>query len=98
MINIKKIFIFVLAWICTSTFILSSSYAISSIDPSFKVVGYYSEIFEDPIDEQVQFDKLTHIIYAFLIPTEDGSLIEIEKPDKLRELVENAHKNPIKIM
>ena len=34
----------------------------------FKVVGYYSgDLFNEPV-ENLQTDKLTHVIYAFLIP------------------------------
>ncbi len=36
----------------------------------FKVVGYYSgALFDEPV-ENLATDKLTHIIYAFLIPRE----------------------------
>lgn len=60
-------------------------------DNQFKVIGYYSgSLFNEPI-EKLQTDKLTHIIYAFLIPQEDGSLIALEKPNQLTELVEQAH-------
>ncbi|HYE67562.1 MAG TPA: glycosyl hydrolase family 18 protein [Anaerovoracaceae bacterium] len=60
-------------------------------DNHFKVIGYYSgSLFNEPIGK-LQTDKLTHIIYAFLIPQEDGSLIALEKPDQLRELVVQAH-------
>jgi chitinase len=97
MINLRKIFILMLVCICVATFVFGNSYALSPVDSQFKIVGYYSEIFEDPIDGRIQFDKLTHIIYAFLIPAEDGSLIEIEKPDKLRELVEKSHQNNVKV-
>lgn len=64
---------------------------------SFKVVGYCSEMFKDPV-EKIQYDKLTHVIYAFLIPGADGSLIGIEKPEKLKALVENAHAKNVKVM
>ncbi len=63
----------------------------------FKVIGYYSgSLFNEPI-EKLQTDKLTHIIYAFLIPQEDGNLITLEKPDQLRELVEQAHNDGAKV-
>ncbi len=63
---------------------------------SFKVVGYCSEIFNDPV-ENIQYDKLTHVIYAFLIPGDDGSLIGIEKPEKLKALVTAAHAEGVKV-
>jgi len=66
-------------------------------DNHFKVIGYYSgSLFNEPI-EKLQSDKLTHIIYAFLIPQEDGTLIALEKPDQLRELVERAHNDGAKV-
>lgn len=63
---------------------------------SFKVIGYCSEIFSDPV-ENIQYDKLTHVIYAFLIPGDDGSLIGIEKPEKLKALVTAAHAEGVKV-
>ncbi len=63
---------------------------------SFKVVGYCSELFNDPV-EAIQYDKLTDVIYAFLIPGSDGSLIGIEKPEKLKALVAAAHAKGTKV-
>ncbi len=72
-------------------------YAEDSPPQSFKVVGYCSEMFKDPVEE-IQYDKLTHVIYAFLIPGADGSLIGIEKPEKLKALVAAAHAKDVKVM
>jgi len=63
---------------------------------SFKVVGYCSEMFSDPV-EALPYDKLTHVIYAFLIPGSDGTLIGIEKPEKLKALVAAAHAKGVKV-
>lgn len=63
----------------------------------FKVIGYYSgSLFDEPI-ANLQTDKLTHVIYAFLIPKADGSLIPLEKPDQLRELTSQAHRDGAKV-
>lgn len=62
----------------------------------FKVVGYCSEVFNDPV-EAIQFDKLTDVIYAFLIPGDDGTLIGIEKPEKLKALVAAAHSKGVRV-
>ncbi|SHK33093.1 glycosyl hydrolase family 18 protein [Desulforamulus aeronauticus] len=63
----------------------------------FRVVGYYSgDLFDNPVDN-LQLPVYTHINYGFLIPQEDGSFIPIEKPDKLRELVEKGHAAGVKI-
>lgn len=59
----------------------------------FKVIGYYSGgLFNEPLDK-LQTDKLTHVIYAFLIPQNDGKLVGLEKPEQLKELVSKAHKD-----
>lgn len=63
----------------------------------FKVVGYYSgDLFNEPL-ENLQTDKLTHLIYGFLIPQEDGSLIELKNLDKLRDIVIKAHTDGAKV-
>lgn len=63
----------------------------------FKVVGYYSgDLFNEPV-EKLQTDKLTHVMYAFLIPKDDGSLVDLEKPAQLKELVAQAHGDKAKV-
>lgn len=63
----------------------------------FKVIGYYSgELFNEPL-ENLQTDKLTHVIYAFLIPEKDGSLVELKKPEQLKKLVIQAHNDSAKV-
>ena len=74
-----------------------SLYKETTKDKPFKVVGYYSgSLFNEPI-ENLQTEKMTHIIYAFLIPKEDGNLVALEKPDQLKELVAKAHKDGAKV-
>lgn len=76
---------------------LSTAFAEESKKPDFKVVGYYSgDLFNEPI-EKLQLDKLTHVMYAFIIPREDGSLEPLKKPEQLKELVEKGHKVGTKI-
>lgn len=59
----------------------------------FKVVGYYSgDLFNEPV-EKLQTDKLTHIMYSFVIPKVDGSLHDLKNPEQLIELVNKAHKD-----
>ncbi|MDF2545466.1 MAG: hypothetical protein K0R93_364 [Anaerosolibacter sp.] len=89
-------------WLMVTAFVIVLSVNTTRVfadeGKQFKVVGYYSEIFDDPIDQTVQFDKLTHITYAFLIPADDGTLIGIEKPQRLKELVEKSHKNNVEVL
>lgn len=66
-------------------------YGENSEQKDFKVVGYYSgDLFNEPV-EKLQTDKLTHIMYSFIIPKEDGTLHELKNPEQLTELVEKAH-------
>ncbi|OMP76348.1 hypothetical protein BW716_25480 [[Flexibacter] sp. ATCC 35208] len=46
----------------------------------------------------VQYSKLTHINYAFLLPTATGGLQSIDNPSKLQSLVSLAHANGVKVM
>jgi GH18 family chitinase len=63
----------------------------------FKIIGYYSgDLFDEPL-ENLQTDKLTHVIYAFLIPRKDGTLIEMEKPEKLRDIAVKSHNDGTKV-
>ena len=65
---------------------------------NFLVVGYQTSWAGNVSD--IQFDKLTHINYAFLLPDNsgDGSLQPLPKPEKLKELVSAAHRHGIKAM
>ena len=57
----------------------------------FKVVGYYcGEWFDVPV-EQLQSEKLTHIMYGFLIPTENGTCKPFQEPEELTKLIEKCH-------
>lgn len=64
---------------------------------NFKVVGYYSyDYFNEPV-EKLQTDKLTHIMYGFLIPKNDGTFLDLKKPEQLKELVVKAHRDGAKV-
>jgi GH18 family chitinase len=57
----------------------------------FKSIGYYcGEWFDVPV-EKLQAEKLTHIMYGFLIPTESGECKPFEEPDELAELIRKCH-------
>lgn len=63
----------------------------------FKVVGYYSgDLFNEPV-EKLQTDKLTHIMYSFVIPKADGTLHDLKNPEQLIELISKAHKDGAKV-
>lgn len=66
---------------------------------NFKVMGYFSESpFNAPIDESVQFEGLTHLIYAFVKTNADGSIVTVKKPDRLKELVQKSHAHNVKVI
>ena len=62
----------------------------------FKVIGYMPSWAGDV--NTVQYSKLTHINYAFLLPTATGGLQGIDNPSKLQSLVAKAHANGVKVM
>ncbi len=63
----------------------------------FKVVGYYPSWKPDSL-HSVDFGILTHVCYAFAIPTADGGLLELENPDTAQELIRSAHDNGAKVL
>jgi GH18 family chitinase len=67
--------------------------AISAAD--FKVVGYMPS-WAGNVDA-VQYSKLTHINYAFILPTNTGGLTGVEDANKLRNLITKAHANGVKV-
>jgi chitodextrinase len=83
-------------WIRTG--VLSCAFLISSLLASaqFKVIGYMPSWAGDV--NAVQYSKLTHINYAFLLPNADGSLQAIDNSSKLSSLVSLAHANGVKVM
>ncbi|MBQ0732745.1 glycosyl hydrolase family 18 protein [Aquimarina celericrescens] len=63
---------------------------------SFKVVGYSPSWQGDA--NNIQYDKLTHINYAFAIPRGDGSLEPLANAGKLRQIVSLGHAQGVKVL
>jgi GH18 family chitinase len=63
---------------------------------SFKVIGYYPNWHGDMID-QIKWDKLTHINYAFLIPTNDAGILPLQDKAVVEKLIKTAHENNVKV-
>jgi chitinase len=65
---------------------------------AFRVIGYQTD-YSGSVS-QIPFDKLTHVNYAFLLPSDsgDGSLQPLRSPAQLRELSAAAHANGIKAL
>jgi GH18 family chitinase len=61
----------------------------------FKVVGYMPSWAGDV--NTVQYSKLTHINYAFILPNSNGTLQGLDNPGKLSSLVTKAHANGVKV-
>ena len=80
---------------CCMLIVLLSS-LITPANAQFKVVGYLPTWAGSV--SNVQFSKLTHVNYAFLIPTSNGGYQPIEDPAKLQSLVTAAHANGVKVL
>jgi chitinase len=61
----------------------------------FRVIGYTTAAI---VVDSIQFDKLTHINYAFLIPNEDGTFASLPNAWKLEQLVSRAHQQGVKVL
>lgn len=66
-------------------------------EKSLRIIGYYSgDLFDEPL-ENLQANKLTHVMYAFLIPSSDGTCLPFSEPQKVHNLVSYAHQNECKV-
>lgn len=66
------------------------------LSAQFRVVGYMPSWAGDV--NAVQYSKLTHINYAFALPTATGGIQSIENPGKLQSLVSLAHASGVKVL
>ncbi|GLI57397.1 hypothetical protein PM10SUCC1_29110 [Propionigenium maris DSM 9537] len=67
----------------------------------FKIVGYYPYWKDGDLSKEIQWDKITHLIYAFALPDtdkKDGSLMPLPDPDRLKEIVDKARKSDVKVL
>lgn len=63
----------------------------------FKVVGYYPS-WEPTKIGTIQYNNLTHINYAFAIPTSDGTLLPLENASTATQIIQTAHQNGVKVL
>lgn len=63
----------------------------------FKVVGYYPS-WEPTKTGTIQYNNLTHINYAFAIPTSDGALLPLENASTATQIIQTAHQNGVKVL
>ncbi|PGH45757.1 glycoside hydrolase family 18 [Micromonospora sp. WMMA1996] len=79
-----------------ATLALAPSAAEAVVLPNnFKSVGYLPS-WSGSVNT-VQYGKLTHVNYAFVLPNGDGSLRAVENPSKLSSLVSLGHANNVKV-
>lgn len=64
---------------------------------AFKVVAYYPSWKGEQFDK-LQYDVLTHIVYAFAIPNPDGTLKPLDNPELARRLIQDAHHNQASVL
>jgi len=64
-------------------------------DTNFRVIAY---VYGYPLMKLIPYSQLTHINYAFVLPNADGSLQTISNGWKLKELVNFAHENGVKVL
>jgi GH18 family chitinase len=65
------------------------------VSTTFRIIAYVTEAVT-PV--HIQYDKLTHINYAFLIPNKDGTFKNLNNPWKLKEIVQQAHEHDVKVI
>jgi GH18 family chitinase/chitodextrinase len=63
----------------------------------FKVVGYYPSWQPDKINT-IQYNNLTHINYAFAIPTSEGALLPLENSAAAVQIINQAHQKGVKVL
>jgi GH18 family chitinase len=62
----------------------------------FRVIGYYPGWAGDIVDT-IKWDKLTHINYAFAIPTVNGTMLDLGNKPLIDKLIKTAHENNVKV-
>ncbi|MBX9850644.1 MAG: T9SS type A sorting domain-containing protein [Cytophagaceae bacterium] len=63
---------------------------------SFHIVGYFTTWAGNV--NTIQYSKLTHINYAFILPTSTGGLTTLSNPSRLQSLCSLAHVNNVKVL
>ena len=63
----------------------------------FKTVGYFPS-WKPAEADNIRYDVLTHINYAFAIPTAKGGLRSLENADTAKKIIKKAHKSGVKVL
>ena len=70
----------------------------AAADDSFRVVAYYPSWRPSSHLDKVDYDTVTHVIYAFAIPTAEGGLMPLENPETAKKLIDSAHAAGAKVL
>jgi len=65
------------------------------LPPGPVVIGYFPSWAGDP--GALQYENLSHVNYAFVLPTAGGGLTAVEQPQRLTSLVTMAHGRGVKV-
>lgn len=66
---------------------------------AFKVVGYFTSWLAPELVETLHYDYLTHINYAFLLPTSNGGLTQtFSGTSQLDRIVQLSHNSNVKVL
>jgi chitinase len=77
------------------TVALPAGPAAAALPPGFRSVGYMPS-WSGSV-ESIQYGKLTHVNYAFILPTRSGGLTAVPDAAKLQRLVTLAHGRGVKV-
>jgi chitinase len=79
------------------TIFISALFCVAGVAQAqnFNVIGYTT--YWSGAADDIAFDKLTHVNYAFALPNPDGSLHPLDNPAKLRSLVERGKKSNVQV-
>jgi GH18 family chitinase len=85
-----------LATVATGLVVAAASPAAAAVLPNgFRSVGYMPS-WSGSVNS-IQYNKLTHINYAFALPNSNGTLQAIPDPGKLSSLVSLGHSNNVRV-
>lgn len=66
-------------------------------DAGFKVVGYAPNWYGTEYLDQIPYSQLTHLIYAFAVPTTNGTIRPLNDDGFMTALVSKAHAHGVKV-
>jgi chitinase len=77
------------------TLFFSNLLCLQAAEGKFRVIGYQPS-WARGVDK-IQYDKLTHINYSFILPKADGTFKDMPKPAMLNKLVKLSHAKDVKV-